>query len=237
MLRVQQISVAGYDAIKRIQAKQAEGTDDPLPTARLWNSVETGTATPDQIYGAIGNGISGKTGSEMIKAVQSRARTQTNAVERGDYDTLKTALGGHALESGQMDIFGEGKQAAAQLWTQAQAEWNRRVVSGTEKPDDVLADMMPRYQKSVPDRPQAWPNPRYGMVQSTKDVADVAQKTRAAFEAGTLSQEQYNAEGELLTRYLTFYQHQDAAKAAADKVKPGARRSALPLAPADEGTQ
>jgi hypothetical protein len=224
-LRTQQITPAGYNAIKAVQLRQTEGHDDPSTVMRLWEGIGRGAVSTDDVFNAVtagqmsetGIGVKGSTGNEMIKALSARQKTQQTAVEKGDYETLKTALGGHALESGAIDIFGEGKRDQAQLWTQAQAEWNKRVVSGQEKPDDVLADMMPRYQKATPTRPAAMPNPRFGAVNSTQDVAAVAQKTKGAFEAGKISQDTYNAEGDLLSRYLQFYQATETQKAAATK--------------------
>jgi hypothetical protein len=231
-LKTQQITPAGYTAIKSVQQRQAEGQDDPNTVAAVWDGIGTGKVTSDDVYNGLTNGlIKGTTANEMIKSINARGKTQADQLERGAYDTLKTALGGKALENGGMDIFGEGKVAAAQLWTQAQAEWNKRVVSGTEKPDAVLADMMPRYQKSVPVVPAAWPNPRFGAVQSTQDVAAVASKTKAALDSGQIDQAIYQSEGDLLSRYLGYFQIEDARKAAAAKAPPGTRRPAAPLSP------
>ena len=210
MLIAQQITPAGYNAIKAVQTKQAEGTDDPMATAKLWGSVSDGNASKDDIYGAvIAKQISGKTANEMIKTQAERAKTQTNAVERGGFETLRAALNGKIIEAGGgglTSIFpGEAAGHAAQLWSQAQGEWNDRVIFKKEDPQAVLADMLPRYQKAQPTDPAALPNPRFGAVTSTKDIAAVAQKTKDAFAAGQITQDVYNSEGALLNRYLTFY--------------------------------
>ena len=222
MLIAQQITPAGYNAIKAVQTKQAEGTDDPMATAKMWGRVSDGNASKDDIYGAvIAKQISGKTANEMIKTQAERAKTQTNAVERGGFETLRAALNGKIIEAGGeglKSIFpGEAAGHAAQLWSQAQGEWNDRVIFKKEDPQAVLADMLPRYQKAQPTDPSALPNPRFGAVTSTKDIAAVAQKTKDAFAAGQITQDVYNSEGALLNRYLTFYQHSEAASAAAAK--------------------
>jgi hypothetical protein len=235
LVRTQQISPSGYNAIKAVQQKQADGADDPLIVARLWDGIGSDKVSSDDVFNGLTAGkINAKTADEMIRSLNTRRTTQTNAVERGAYDTLKTALGGHALESGMLDIFGEGKKAQAQLWTQAQGEWNKRVIVGKEDPQAVLADMMPRYEKAIPDKPSAWPNPRFGAVQSIQDVATVAAKTKAAFQAGQISQDTYNTEGDLLARYSAYFQQADARKAAVAKAGVPARgsRPAPPLAPA-----
>ena len=224
-VRTQQITPSSYNAIRAVQDKVAEGRDDPMTVARLWDGIGAGAVTADDVFNGITAGvIKGTTGDEMIKGINARAKTQQSATERGDYETLKTALGGHALESGVMDIFGEGKVAQAQLWTQAQSEWTRRVVQKQEPPDQVLADMLPRYQKSIPSLPAAWPNPRFGAVQSVQDVAAVTAKTKAALADGSINLDTYNAEGDLLLRYLTYFKTQDTQKAAAAQAAAATKR-------------
>lgn len=230
-VRTQAISTSGYNAIKTIQQKQAEGNDNPLPVMRLWQGIEDGSVTSDNIFqGVVSGDVRGTTANDMIKALGARSKTTNNAVERGDYETLKTALGGHALESGAMDIFGEQKLAHAQLWAQAQGEWNKRVTSGREQPDAVLSDMMPRYQKSIPSSTDALPFPRFGQVKDVEDVADIAGKTKAAFQGGQISQDTYNAEGDLLDKYRRIFQLQEQQKGAALRA-PKPNTKPVPLTP------
>lgn len=239
-LRTQRISPSGYNAIKAVQIRRAEGVDDPLAVARIWDGVEKGQVTLDDITnGVTGGVIKGTTADEMIKAMNARQRTEANQIERGAYDTLRTALNGKAIESGNFDVFGTNKQAAAQLWSQAQGEWNRRVIVGKEDPNAVLQDMMPRYVKAVPSAPEALPNPRFGAVSTVPEVASVWQKTTDAFKAGQITQQQYSDEAALLNKYRSAFEADAARKAAAAKATGGqtGRRTTLPLAPTDEGAR
>lgn len=237
-IRNQQISPMAYNAITAVQQKTAEGQDDPITSIALWDNIANRSATNDDVFRFVTQGkISGKTAIEMVKSLGTQAKTERDHVEKGDYETLKTTLGGHALESGMMDIFGTGKIAHAELWAQAQQEWNHRVVQQGERPDAVLGDMLPRYQKAIPNTPAAWPNPRMGAVHTIEDVADVAAKTKAAFQGGQIDQSTYNTEGDLLERYRRAFviQAQSAAAAKAAQATGGRRAptATAPLAPTE----
>jgi hypothetical protein len=244
MVQRQQISLTQFNALSAVREKSNEGRDDPGTVMALWNGIGDRKITPDDVYAAVENGIrspngigvKSSTGYEMIKSINAQQKTQQDQVERGDYDTLKTVLGGHAIESGLMDIFGEKKIAAAQLWSQAQQEWNQRVTQRGEKPDDVLADMIPRYQKSVPNLPSEFPNPRLGAVSDMNSVKEVGARTIAAYQAGQMDQSTYNAEATLLKKYATAYQMQADAAAAAKAAtahKGAAARQPATLVPSD----
>lgn len=234
-VRNQQITPEAAKAIKQQQISTAEGKDEPLQTAVLWGKVSTGDATQNDIWGALAAGyIRGTTANEMIKAQATHAKTNVDQVERGSYEALRSTLNGKAIESGGIDLFGANAKAAAQLWAQAQQEWSRRVVVGKEPAQDVLNDMLPRYEKSMPETPNALPNPRYGIIGNSEDVKAVAQKTKDARAAGEISQDTYNSEGALLQKYLLFYQNKEQRKANLKaSSSPMSKTKTAPLAPSD----
>jgi len=207
------------------------GRDDPMATVQLWQHVGDGTARPDDIAAALSAGkISGPTGADMIKAVTAKDRGVDNQTEHSAFATLRTALGGDAVDKGLVD-FGNTDQVKQALgWAQAQGEWTRRVVAGTEDPQAVLADMVNRYQR--PDHPPAtWDRPRLGGVFATKDVADVWAKTQAAHDAGQMGEDQFNAQAALLNQYRQFFADQDSRNAAVAAAQAGAPKPVKSGAP------
>ena len=195
------------------------GRDDPMATVQLWKHVGDGAAAPDDIYTALSAGkVSGPTGSDMMKALTARNRGGENQVERAAFATLRTALGGDAVDKGLVD-YGNAEHVKQALgWAQAQGEWTRRVLAGTEDPQAVLADMVNRYQR--PDHPPVnWDRPRLGGVYATKDVGDIWAKTVAAHDTGQMPDDQFNAQAALLNQYRKFFADQDARRAAAAGVR------------------
>jgi hypothetical protein len=235
MVRSQQITPAGMDAIMRGQ----EGRDDPATMLHLYSQLGSGQLQAGDIMTAVANHqIKASTGVELQRGLNEREKSGDNQVERGAFDTLKTALGGAAAEQG-IDLFGQGKAQAAQLWTQAQGEWNQRVIINHQDPQATLADMIPRYspKASVP----TWlPAPQMGAVTAPEQVPLIWGQTKQALAAGTITHSQYDAQAALLMQYQKFFvskAQRDAAIAAVRGAKPSTPGAAVapspPLVPAN----
>lgn len=209
-----QISEAGMHAVLTAQKTRREGVDDPMAVIRLNRAISTNTALPDDIDRYLAAGlIKPATAVELARQQVARYQHTDTAEEKALFDQLKTALGGHTVEQGMLDLTKEGPRAQAALWAQAQGEWTRRVITGKEDPRSVTADMLSRYQRPVDD-PRAWPQPRLGAITSLADVDKVSAATAAAVTSGTMSQTVGQDEAQLLARYRAFYQRQAAAAAA-----------------------
>lgn len=214
-VRTQQITPTGYNAILSVEA----GRDDPRAVVDMTRRLGTGELTSDDVMqGLVDRSISKTTAVDLQRALNERQTQGVSATERGAFDTLKTAVGGDAVEKGLVDIGDTAKQAQVQTWAQAQAEWTRRVVAGREDPQAVLGDMLPRYQHLGSATPSLWTQPTMGPIQSQADAASVAQKTAAAFAAGQLTQPEFDGQKALIARYGQFYDSQAQRAAAAARV-------------------
>lgn len=214
-VRTQQITPTGYNAILTAEA----GRDDPRTVVDMNRRLGTGELTSDDIMqGLVDRSVSKETAVTLQRALNERQTQGTNATERGAFATLKTAVGGDAVEKGLVDIGDTAKQAQVQTWAQAQAEWTKRVVAGREDPQAVLSDMLPRYQHLDAATPALWAPPALGSIQSKADVVAVAQKTQAAFDAGQLAQPDFDRQKALIARYGQFYDQQAQRAAAAASV-------------------
>lgn len=186
--------------------------DNPAAVVNLWHGIDTGAATLDDITTAVRAGhITASTAAEMTKAVDNGPRR--SMTEKDAYGVLKSLLYGGAVETGQINIFGSNRAAEVQAaWGEAQGEWNRRVGEG-QKPLDVLNDMVPRYAPQT--RHPTWLTPlRFGDVQSTQDVKNVAVATLRARQAGQIDQQTYDGQVALLNQYRRFYDLEDQAERA-----------------------
>lgn len=222
----QQISPGGLEAVHSAMNQAQAGRDDPRTALGLFGQLDKGTLQQQDIYDALPR-LSKNTAVDLMRALASRSREESSAVERADFATVKTALSGAAVEQGgfAFDKAPE-KQAQAQLWTGAQAEWTKRVRLGGEDSGAVRDDIIQRYTPAV-TQAAALPKPRLGAVASAADVTAISQRTVDAFSAGQLSPEQFADEKALLVRYGALYAQQAAsqAKAAAARApaaKPGA---------------
>jgi hypothetical protein len=197
----QQISAGGVEALHAAKVRQENGIDDPKATLGLWHAIGTKQATSGMIYDAMGSGaISRNTATTMMRSLDAGANKQQDQVTRGNYEQLKTALHGGAVEQGIIP----DKSPAAAVWAQAQGEWNRRVKLNGESPTTVLPDMLSRYGQGTAT-PTYLDQPKLGMVQSAADIAAVAKKTGDALKAGKISPSDFNSQLQLLSRYKQFY--------------------------------
>lgn len=200
MADTQQISAGGVEALTSANVRAENGVDKPDATLRLWHAINTKQATSEMIFDGLHNGdISRNTSVTMMRSLDAGAHKQEDAVARGAFNQVKTALNGGAIDGG---IIKDATPKA--MWAQAQNEWNQRVKIGGESPLTVKDDILKRYaaDAAVP----TWlSQPQLGVVRSPQDLAAVAAKTGAAFKAGTINQAQYGEQLRLLSQYKNFY--------------------------------
>lgn len=218
----QQISVAGLQAVHAALDRQREGKDDPLARIDLQQRIQDGEDVHADIRQAIiDHKLSGPTAGALMTQNGARQGKGDNAIDRANFNALKTVLGGDAVEKGMLNFDNKAHVQQIQSWARAQIEWGNRVLVGGEDSRAVLTDMLPRYQSSNYP-PATWAAPRLGAVSSSQDVAAVWGKTKAAAAAGQITPDQLGAETDLLGRYRQFYADQDARRAAtAVKPAPG----------------
>jgi hypothetical protein len=216
LIQARQLSPQGYNAIMSESSREEKGVDQQPATLDLWRRLGAGEDVTQDIFTAVSaRNLSGPTADTMMKALNERQKTQQNQVERTAFSTLRTIAGMDATEHPMVDLGREANADQVALWGQAQTEWNRRVISGHEDPNAVLADMTPRYGHPVQSI-HSLPRPRLGSIEKPDDVPGIAQKTQQAFDAGQLSQEQFRDEQTLILRYQGLL---DAAQKRADAAK------------------
>ena len=208
----QQISAGGVEALHNARIRLEDGNDDPSRSLPLWHAIDTGNAHPQDIYDAFNaRQLSKNTATTMIQKLDAAGGNTDTTAAKNAFTVLKTSLSGAAVDSG-LDPFGQGKQHAAMLWTEAQGEWGRRILSG-EDPSSVLTDLVGKY--SPRDLKPTWLAPtQYGMPQSTKDVMTLGMKLGAALKGGQINEQQFQQQGQLINLYRHFYALEDQRRAA-----------------------
>lgn len=215
-----ELSAAGINAIEAAVDRRTAGKDDPQVMAHLWGAIGNGTAGKDDVYAAGANGrIRGETMSEMMRTLNERDKQGRDSVERGAFNTLKTALSGGAIEQGIFHFDNKEQAQAIQNWAQAQGEWNRRVMLNKEDPMAVLSDLAPKYS-STAQRPTWLAAPRFGQVSDSKTLDGVAVRTLQARDRGEIDAATYAGEVQLLNNYRTFYLEKDLRDSAFSHMAP-----------------
>lgn len=220
-----ELSGEGVRAAYAAMDRKEDGRDAPI-AAPLWTDVLDGNATVNDVYAAFGRGeISKATQTDMVKSISARGDKRENALERGSYAQLKTALSGNAVEQGIIsDPTAKSRQTA--LWTQAQGEWSRRVIVGGESPEAALADMLPRYTATLDISAPTWlPVPKSGAIGDEESLELARVKLRDRYNSKSIGQSEFDAEAQLLTRYKQFYDLKNAAT------------TKIPLAPKKAGAR
>lgn len=230
-LRTQAITPAAYHSIIAVTRGAADAPSDPRLLASMYGRIgdPNNPLTKDEVLAAAGRGLHGGAAASLMQALNASSRREESPVASGLYASLKTALGGHNVEQGIVDLTKEAGRQDAALWAQAQAEWTNRVRVKGEDPQAVFSDMIPRYQQK-PAVPAYLPAPRLGAVLSIDDVKARSAETLAAVKSGQMSPADAAAQSQLLGQYEKFYQVQAARNAAALAAKPKA-----PTAPPASG--
>lgn len=189
LVSTQQLSEAGFSAVMAAGRARKEGSDDPATAVRLQGELNAGTLTYDDINQGLADGKL-KTATAM-SFTRSLANGGQSEVAKSSYKQLTEAI---TSAKGAFDPGGNASGATRQLQAQADGEWRDRVIVGHEDPNKVVADMMPRY---APDMPPAVP--RFGPApKSADDIGTIWAKTRAAYQAGQLPQDEFTRQGQLL---------------------------------------
>ena len=230
MLRHQTITPAGYNAIMAERGRTDRGTDDIPSVMDLTRRAGDGEDVTNDVYAARQAGkLRASTAVELLKTTEVQQRVVRNELERRDFATLRTIAGMDAADHPMVDLGKDAVRDQVSLWSQAQTEWNRRVIDGKEAPDAVLADMTPRYGKPVTDV-RSLPRPRMGIIEKPADIPALVQATKDAHDKGVLSDSQFQEEGDLLLKYDKLLADQERRAAAIKSVQPptGDRRVRTP---------
>lgn len=205
------ISASGLDTIYAAARRGADGQDSAPAAIDLYQKLGQGSLTADDIHAAVGHGeLSTRTALNLMEGLNARGKSDTNAIERGAFGQLKTALSGDAIEKGMFGAADHAPQVAG--WAQAQGEWTKRVTVGGEDPQAVLSDMLPRYTSAQAAAPTWLPSPRFGAVTSSDDLNAVGGATYQALQAGKIDQATYDNQKTLLNQYKAFYDRQNAQR-------------------------
>lgn len=191
-----QLAPGAITTLVDAQARRNAGHDDPMTLLHAQEAAITGTLTPEQVHAAVAAGtLRGSTAADLVRVVAARQQQQANAVERHDYNTLRTEFSAQAIESG---IFGgENKDAATDLWAAAQREWTQRVIVGHESSGSVLTDMTSKY---APGKFLGAP-PIGGAVTDIPSLNAAAVTTVRMHQGGQLSDAAYQQQVVILNRY------------------------------------
>lgn len=227
-----QISPSGLEAIHSAMNAADKGRDDPSFVGPMWGRVYAGQATQEDLNHAIaGKQVSTTTADSMSRSIAEIDKQGRAGLEKAAFDKMKTALSGAAIEQGGFAFDKSAdKQNQAQLWTDAQGEYGKRVFANHEDPMQVSDDIVARYGKQQ-DRPEAWPRPRLGTIGSTQDAAAIAAKTQQALEAGQLTPAQFESEKALILRYQNFYQQREQTNPGTTKPGNGPRATSRGVSP------
>lgn len=220
LVRTQQISEAGFSAILAAQQRRGAGRDNNAVATDLWQRVNQGQNVADEAHAAYARGdLSNETAQAIVKAATAKAQGGETAVDKSNFANLKSALNGYAIEATIVNIADEKQRSRAELWSEAQGEWTRRVLVEHQDSTAVLKDMLARYVKSSPDL-EGLPSPRLGAINTPQDLQAVAQRTVAAHNAGAMNDATFATEKALLLKYKQAFDAYAAARAAATP-KPG----------------
>lgn len=234
LVRTQKISDAGYTAgVTALNRRQA-GTDDPATVIDLQRRAANGENVTDDALKAYGAGqLKSETLIGLGKSVDARANGGETPIDKSNFANLKGVLQGAAIEQGLVDLTKQAGRDRAELWSNAQTEWDQRVLQGHEDSTAVLADMKQRYIK-IDATPASLPAPRLGAIGSAADVSAIAQKTQAAADAGQITPAQLGDEKALILRYQQFYAEQakNAAALAGTKGSQGGGAQPMGATPA-----
>ena len=227
LVRNQEISVEGYNAVLAEDRRQNEGTNDYAVLLPLQARVSSGEATTDEIWAAVADDkITGQKGVELVQTLLTRQKEGDNVVERAAHNQLKVALKGNAIDQGFMSLDDETQRTSVALWAAAEGEWNQRVIIGKEDPNVVVRDMLPRYQNQFVTPPESWATPAMGVVMSVADVKEIFAATKVAHDTKQMSDNEFEAQKVLLTRYLDFFERIGQRTTPADAGKPKVKTKA-----------
>ena len=218
MVRTQQVAPHVPEFLMSLSRQRAAGpaSDRADAVIALHQALDDPSVSIDDrmkaISGAARQGfITSATAGTLVDAAYRKDQRGDDQAAREARGTVLAAAG---VPDGMINISHDDAVKKAAVMS----EWTDRVVVKGEDPIAVRDDMVPRYMPAgMP--PVTWPRPKLGPIASTQDAKTVAAATNAAFQAGRLTPEQYQAEKANIVRFATFYSGIDAARAAAATTK------------------
>ncbi len=209
-----QISPGGLETIMGAMDRTQAGHDDPVTAMTLWNRIDTGHATQQDVYDQVHAG--------NLKAETAVAMTRTLDAGSSPAGKDAAALLNRAITGSSDGLSGHIDGETRELAASAQAEFRRRLGAG-EDPQRALSEIVPRYAPDVSSH-LVLPQPKFGAVNDMKSLGAVAKATVAAHDKHEIDDAEYGRESELLKDYWRFYsaeqEMQKARKAAATKQAP-----------------
>lgn len=210
-----QISPGGLETIMGAIDRTQAGHDDPLRAMQLWNAIDTGHATQQDVYDAAS--------AHQIKGETAVAMTRVLDAGTSPAGRDASALLNRAITGSSDGLSGRVDPQTRELAASAQAEFRRRLGAG-EDPQRVLSEIVPRYAPDVSSPHLILPQPRFGQVSDLKSLGAVAKATVAAHDGHQIDDATYGRESELLKDYWRFFTAEQemakARKAAAGKRAP-----------------
>lgn len=216
------------------------GQEDPALKVQAQMLAGAGVATVDDIMNMAQQGhFSTPTIGALVKTVQARANKDSDAGERGAFSQLRTAMSVGADEHPLVDLGKDENTKSTQLWAQAQGEWNQRVHVQGEPYTQVLLDLMQKYAASRAQFPIWLAQPRFGAITSHDDIPVVVQAVQNALQTNRISQDQADAQFDLIKQYSDFFDAKvqaDAAQKAIHANKVGQPGGARPVGVSPNGS-
>jgi hypothetical protein len=196
-----EISLGGFQAARAALSKRTADTDDLAIYDHLHRRIMAGEDVGDDILDAQADGLlTVKTGKELLKANTAKVMSGETALDKSNFSTLKTALGGAAIENGFQFDRPETQARARAVWTEAQREWSSRVIVGREDSSKVLSDMLPRLMPMT----SQLPDPAVGRIVGPADLQAAARTTYAQHQSGQMPDAQYAEQVRLLNLWRDY---------------------------------
>jgi len=207
----QEISDAGYRAVRSERMRRQEGVDNPSVITDLQDRmIRDGEDIHDELQrnrvsGQISSPTYGRLVAENQRRVVDKDKEQfANVDERRAYDFLSTKLGRDKL------AFNFDDDTASRL-ADGQREFFERVARG-DNPVDVADDIVNKYQRSQPAPPAIGYG--IGLPQVNTDIVPFGQRLRALRDQGKISMADYTREMGVLRRWSDRLQDPPAQKGA-----------------------
>lgn len=213
MVRSQQLSPHVPEFLMSLQRRRAAGPEEDRADARI--ALEATLHDPSLSVGDKMKAVSDAANAHKIKAETAGALVEKafNLETKGESATARDAktslMAAVGAPDGMVNLTHDEKQRKAAALT----EWTDRVDNGKEDPITVRNELMEKF--APPNTPPVyWPRP--GAINSKQDVMALAARTKAAFDAGTITPEKYQADKANLVRFSQFYDRLEAARVAAN---------------------
>jgi hypothetical protein len=239
MVSHQLITDAGYNAVRAELTRQGRGTDDASVYSELNRRADAGEDISNDTFEEINNGrLRGITGARLIAESNAKRQRLNEKAISNNFASLRTLAG---MDDQNHPVFNfanpTAKQDQADLWTQAQIEWNHRIYTNRENSDLVLADMAPRYT-NTPQSLALWigRRPKWGAVANTAQVSQAKAWTEDQHSSGAMTDNEYETESNILGQYYKGLHEQEQRAALSKAVQDAAKGITGPKPPPAQPT-